>query len=75
MPIKSKVGRPKKKRISGNTHYNRPQIKSNHPMHITVKLLPVCQNLRNKKVSQILKFAVLRARKAGIRIVEFSLQK
>jgi hypothetical protein len=34
---KQKVGRPKKNKISGNTHYKQPLLNGRHPLHITIK--------------------------------------
>ena len=72
--FKSKGGRPKKKNNKASSHSSRPVISSKTPLHITIKLTSFFHCLRNKKMVQAFKRAVLLARSNGLRIIHFSLQ-
>ncbi len=71
------AGRPRLSELNHIPHASRPDFKSTHPLHVTVKLFKenYCKlNLRNKDVAGKLKIAILRARSSGLRIIHFSLQ-
>jgi REP element-mobilizing transposase RayT len=58
----------------GIRHTERPLITRLSSLHLTVKILRIKANLKNKVVLSILKRSILNARKMGLRVIHFSLE-
>ncbi len=72
----ARKGSGRKKKLKGKqNHLARPEISGKHPLHINVKIQKNLPNLRTKKLFNIVKKAILRARLRGFRINHFAVLK
>lgn len=58
----------------GIRHTSRPLLKKTSSLHLTVKVKKIKAEIKNKVVLQILKRAILNARRRGLKVVHYSLE-
>lgn len=72
--INRKGGGRRPKHDKGIRHIKRPEIKRLTSLHLTVKILKDKAGIKNKQTLALLKHAILKARKKGLRIIHFTLE-